>query len=245
MAGGIDWFRWHHGSVSDPKFQLVANKAGARFGDVIAVWAFILEKASADTDRGAIGQLDFETMDFMLGAEAGTTTRILDAMTARGLICGNRITAWEKRQPKREDETANERKRRQREREHELELSGHTESRDVTQSHAPVTHGHARGEKRREEINTSATADLFNRFWSAYPRKVGKDAARKAFAKRKPDEALLALMSKAIAAQGLSVKCARGDEQYVPHPSTWLNEGRWQDEAAPANDDPYGLRKAL
>ena len=27
MAGGIDWFRWHHGSVTDPKFQLVARKS--------------------------------------------------------------------------------------------------------------------------------------------------------------------------------------------------------------------------
>lgn len=27
MAGGIDWFRWHHGSVTDPKLQLVAGNA--------------------------------------------------------------------------------------------------------------------------------------------------------------------------------------------------------------------------
>ena len=24
MAGCIDWFRWHHGSVTDPKFKLIA-----------------------------------------------------------------------------------------------------------------------------------------------------------------------------------------------------------------------------
>jgi hypothetical protein len=104
LAGGIDWFRWHHGSVTDPKFQLVAKKAGARLGDVVTVWAFILEKASADTDRGHIGRLDFEAIDFMLGAEDGTTIRILDAMTARGLLDGSRISSWEERQPKRERE---------------------------------------------------------------------------------------------------------------------------------------------
>lgn len=37
MAGGIEWFRWHHGSVTDPKFQLVARRSGARLSDVLAV----------------------------------------------------------------------------------------------------------------------------------------------------------------------------------------------------------------
>lgn len=72
--------------------------------------------------------------------------------------------------------------------------------------------------------------DLFPQFWEIYPRKVGKDAAVKAFAKRKPDKQLLDCMVKAIFAQGLSEKCKRGDGQFVPHPATWLNEGRWLDE---------------
>lgn len=154
MAGGIDWFRWHHGSVTDPKFQLVAKKAGVRLGDVIAVWAFVLEKASADAERGTIGQIDFETLDFLLGTDEGTAARILDAMTARGLIEGTRVAKWDERQPKKEDESANERKRRQREREHAERMAGLVtgeESRDVTPCHADVTPGHAREEKRREE----------------------------------------------------------------------------------------------
>jgi hypothetical protein len=157
MAGGIDWFRWHHGSVTDPKFRLVAKKAGARFGDVMTIWAFVLETASSDVERGTIGKLDFETLDDMLGAEEGTAVRILDAMTARGLIEGNRIAAWEKRQPKREDDSAADRKRKQRElesvqvRDTLLSPQCPDVSRDVTQSHD-------RGEESREEkINTSPT----------------------------------------------------------------------------------------
>lgn len=159
MAGGIDWFRWHHGSVTDPKFQLVARKAQARFGDVVTVWAFMLETASASDARGNLGELDAEAIDFLLGADDGTTQRILDAMQDRGLWDGSSICAWEKRQPKREDDTAAERKRRQREREHELALSvavTSDESRDDTTSHAAsrsVTHGHDRGEERREDIS--------------------------------------------------------------------------------------------
>jgi hypothetical protein len=114
--------------------------------------------------------------------------------------------------------------------------------RDVT-SDVTVTE---REEKRREEKDISVTGvtELFDRFYSAYPRKVGKDAARKAFAKRKPTEALLAVMLAAIAKQSLAEKCARGEAQYVPHPATWLNEGRWEDEDG-QNDDPYGLKTAL
>lgn len=162
MAGGIDWFRWHHGSVTDPKFALVARKARARLGDVIAVWAFILEAASAEADRGTVGPVDCEALDCMLGADDGTTARIVEAMGERGLIAGNRIASWDKRQPKREDETAAERKRRQREREHEERIAAAnaaadavtgSASRGVTQGHADVTHGHDRGEERREEEN--------------------------------------------------------------------------------------------
>jgi hypothetical protein len=160
MAGGIDWFRWHHGSVTDPKFQLVAKKAGVRLGDVILVWAFVLEKASENEQRGTIGPIDFETLDFMLGADDGTAGRILDAMTGRGLIGDGRIAAWDKRQPKREDDSATDRKRKQRElesvqvRDELLVPLNPDESRDVTQSHD-------RGEESREEKrNTSSPTDL-------------------------------------------------------------------------------------
>lgn len=155
MAGGIDWFRWHHGSVTDPKFGLIAKKAGARLGDVLAVWAFVLESASANQDRGTVGQIDAEALEFLLGLDDGSVYRILDAMTARGLLgAGGIVVAWEKRQPKREDETAADRKRRQRERQHEIESKSvvtDSSSLDVTQSHAQVTQCHDREEKSREE----------------------------------------------------------------------------------------------
>lgn len=151
MANGIDWFRWHHGSVNDPKFGLVAKKAGARVGDVIAVWALVLEQASANVDRGACSDLDYEATDFLLGADDGTTERIVEAMRARGLITDDRVTRWEDRQPKRErvDTTATERKRAQRERERDSGTDGVSD--DVTPSHAASHHVTPREEKSREE----------------------------------------------------------------------------------------------
>lgn len=160
---GMDWFRWHHGSVTDPKFQLVAKKAGCKPAEVLAVWAFLLEEASQAETRGNPGSIDFEALDCLLGLEDGMAQRIHARMNDRGLISkSGSIEAWERRQPKREDETANDRKRRQRERDHELAAVTSGQSRDVTQGHADVTHGHARGEESRGEKSNSvakATGD--------------------------------------------------------------------------------------
>ena len=69
----------------------------------------------------------------------------------------------------------------------------------------------------------------FEEFWQAYPRKVGKDAAAKAFAKRKVNAALLAQMLQALERQRPNLD-RRENGRFIPHPATWLNEGRWQDE---------------
>jgi hypothetical protein len=70
---------------------------------------------------------------------------------------------------------------------------------------------------------------LFVEFWKAYPRKTNKDFAEKVFAKLKVDEALLTKMITAIYVQNKSVWKDK-EQQYIPHPSTWLNGKRWEDE---------------
>ena len=156
MAGGIDWFRWHHATVTDQKFGLVAKKAEASVAEVIAVWACLLESASCSEERGVVGVVDFEAMDFALGMNDGKAKRIHAAMVDRNLIDAHgHVVQWPKRQPKREDDTAADRQRRKRERDHAArseESVTPIQSRDVTQSHADVTHGHDRGEERRGDI---------------------------------------------------------------------------------------------
>lgn len=67
----------------------------------------------------------------------------------------------------------------------------------------------------------------FERFWLAYPRKIGKADARKAFAKVKvPIETLLS----AIEQQTRSEQWTRENGRFIPNPATWLNQGRWEDE---------------
>ena len=72
-----------------------------------------------------------------------------------------------------------------------------------------------------------ATLDHFEDFWAAYPRKIGKGNARKAFEKamkRASVDEIAAGLNRQLPA--LSSK----EQQYIPHASTWLNGERWNDE---------------
>ncbi len=72
-----------------------------------------------------------------------------------------------------------------------------------------------------------ARGDAFDRFWACYPRKVGKGAAKKAFDRVKvPVESLLV----ALETQKRSEQWTRDGGRFVPNPSTWLNQERWEDE---------------
>lgn len=80
----------------------------------------------------------------------------------------------------------------------------------------------------------SATADRFERFWKAYPRKVAKGAAQAIWRRLDPSEDLTATMLRAVARQSQSDQWQ--NPKFIPHPTTWLNQGRWQDE--PDNHGP-------
>lgn len=80
----------------------------------------------------------------------------------------------------------------------------------------------------RDKEEEKQKAELFDSFWSAYPNKVAKPAAQKAFNKMDVDQYLLDTMLTAIEAQ--KAKWAKDDNKFVPHPATWLNNSRWLDE---------------
>lgn len=77
----------------------------------------------------------------------------------------------------------------------------------------------------------------FESFWSAYPRKTAKPQAAKAFARVKPDERLLGLILAAIAVQRKSPQWTKDGGEFIPHPSTWLNGRRWEDQGLEAAGD--------
>lgn len=85
------------------------------------------------------------------------------------------------------------------------------------------------------ESNTRGAA--FHAFWAAYPRKVGKGDARKAFGKVRVE---LGTLLSAIEAQKASQQWQREGGRYIPNPATWLNQCRWEDELPTGNKEPCG-----
>lgn len=178
----MDWFRWHQGSTTDPKFQLVARKAGRSVAEVIAFWAVLLEAANGQELRGQHGNLDFEAIDCQLGLQDGAARDIYTALCDRGLVDGveGLVKQWDKRQPRREREAdglSTERSRRFRAKaalvnDLATQTDGNTTTNQATKS--LVLHGVAtdatpcnamqrqkqpRGEERREEESNTSFSD--------------------------------------------------------------------------------------
>ena len=85
-------------------------------------------------------------------------------------------------------------------------------------------------------------SDLFNQFWTAYPKHIAKQSAVKAFEKLKPDEKLLEAMLKAIARQKESKQWEKDGGAFIPYPATWLNQRRWEDELPQGETDNVFLQ---
>lgn len=69
---------------------------------------------------------------------------------------------------------------------------------------------------------------VFDRFWSAYPIKKAKVTALKSWQKIKPAE-YSAIMD-ALDKQKRTEDWAKEDGKYIPQPTTWLNQRRWEDD---------------
>lgn len=72
----------------------------------------------------------------------------------------------------------------------------------------------------------------FDTFWQAYPRKVGKDRARPVFdrvaRKLGTTEPII------LGAERLAADPNLPEREFIPHPTTWLARGGWEDEPFPA-----------
>lgn len=77
----------------------------------------------------------------------------------------------------------------------------------------------------------------FAEFWLAYPKKVGKQYALKAWNKIRPDAALHEKIMQAVDSQKRSEQWRRDNGRYIPNPATWLNGGYWDNEVEEVKTD--------
>jgi uncharacterized protein YdaU (DUF1376 family) len=105
-----------------------------------------------------------------------------------------------------------------------------TETKTKTKNSSPCSqesHGESLGD---------FSADAFERFWSAFPHKVGRGAAASSFrhvaqSRKVGFEALMAGLTRYIA--------AKPPERAWLNPATFLDQERWQDEPAPPPQSPF------
>lgn len=124
------WFRWHHGCVTDPKFRVIASRCvtNVTVGHVVAVWAAMMENASQASPRGVLSGWDDEDVAAGFGFTVEQVSDIRNAMQGK-VLDGEGLAAWEKRQPKREDSSADRTKKWRESKRSE----GDDKKRDVTQ----------------------------------------------------------------------------------------------------------------
>ena len=148
-----DWFRSWHGAPVDAKWRTIAKRAGVRTSCVVSIAWLLMDRASQSEDRGSIAGYDAETIADFLDMETLDVENVIRAMTDKGFISAGRIAAWEKRQPKREDDNSSERVRAFRER--QRKQSGYV---DETQCNAVKRTETL--DKIREDKNISTNVDI-------------------------------------------------------------------------------------
>ena len=92
----------------------------------------------------------------------------------------------------------------------------------------------------REKETRAEASEAFEAWWGAYPNRVGKDAAKRAYASAlqsgaDPDEMLRAVER---------YRLGKPSGQAWANPATWLNNRRWTDEPLAPEDQP-GRRSTI
>lgn len=232
------WLRLWHDMPNDPKWRTIARISNQPIALVKAVYLHLLVDASRNVTRGHV-DVTTEDLASALDVSESDISDILNAMQGR-VLDGQKVSGWDKRQPKREDagssetgaKSSTQRKREQRERDRDTGnvTGGHDMSRNVTT------------DTDKEEDKTppkSPKGDWigFADFYSAYPKHESRQTALKAWNKLQPDELLRRKIFTAVARWSKSEQWTKDRGQFIPLPATWLNGRRWEDEP-PADSAP-------
>jgi len=195
------WFRFYDSVLDDPKVQRLPDA-------VFRAWVNLMCLASRCEGRIA---KNWDDISFALRTNIEAAKIILGTLLASGLIEEKKHWYephnWRKRQYKSDTSTSRVKRFRQR---------------FKTVSETPPEQTQTRAEQKQ-----IPSASRFDEFWLVCPRKIGKGAAEKAWGKAIKDSDPQHLIDKM---RGFAGECAGKDQNYIPHPATWLNAKRWMDE---------------
>jgi len=99
----------------------------------------------------------------------------------------------------------------------------------------PPVEPSTRARDEKPKLDQPALSSGFDQFWSAYPRKLAKPAAARAFGAASKRADLPTILA------GVASYRFSDDAQFIPHPATWLNQDRWiTEQVTPPAPDEWG-----
>lgn len=236
------WFRFYDDALNDPKVQRLP-------ADLFKAWVNLLCLASKN--GGEIPSL--ADAGFALRLSESKAGAIVADLALRGLfdpVEGGYFSPhnWGCRQYK--SDVSNERVKRYRERKCNVTSDVTVTPPDTEQIQSTET------DKKEEPSLRSGVSALVNvshekqgddwpkdyrdLFWNGYPRKKAKKAALKALDRvRRSGEVTFERLIASVR------KIPRSEPAFIPHPATWLNAGRWDDEELPGEQNGQGRPRAF
>lgn len=181
-----DWLRLWHDMPTDPKWRVIARRSGKPLPCVIALYTLMLTTASAADDRGSIASLTDEDAAAALDIDEEDVAAIRSAMAGR-VIDGDRLTGWERRQPKRERENDDSSQRVKRHR----DAKANAVTGNVTPCNTMQRQETPREEKKREDKNKTPLTPQGGSLpdWVPGPEWLAFEKMRRAIRKPMTDDA--------------------------------------------------------
>ena len=212
----MKWFRFWTDTVNDVKMLQLSDYE-------YRIWTYLLAYASDVNSLSGQLQITFKLLSLHFHQRFNLFSRAIETFQRVGLITIDdegyiAITNWTKRQFK--SDNAYERVKKFRE---------VTAKRNVSN---PVSETAPDKDTDNTPIVPKGTAysDGFLAFWKAYPNRKGKDAAWRAWKKCNGSRPDILHLLEIVETQKKSEQWKKDGGQFIPHPATWLNQGRWADE---------------
>lgn len=191
--------------ATDPKVQMLSEIDQRRFLMILCLRCCNGDVTLQDTE-----------VAFQLRVTPDEYAKTKVILTEKGLVgSDNKPTSWDKRQMR--SDTSNERVSRFREKLKQEE-------------NATVTLQKRSVEKRERESKQPLVSDeRFGLFWKSYPKKVARQDAERAWKKANINGEFESVIS-ALEEQKRSEDWTKEKGKFIPHPASWINKRRWEDE---------------
>lgn len=208
------WFRMYSEFAYDPKVQSMSEILQRR---LVMLFCF--------QGDDSLSKLTDDEIAFALRISINDLLETKEIFIKKGFLNDKwEILNWNKRQYKSDSSTERTRKWRKE------NVTGTSRERHSDENVTPPDTDTDTDKRKQPSSKDDGYSQEFLEFWKLYPRKTGKGGAYKAWKKIKKPKTTLTKIQIALIWQKKSDQWIRDNGQYIPHPSTYLNQCRWEDE---------------